>query len=102
MAPKMSKRPAAAMSSSPDANEDGCKRDKGKGEKWAKMADKKQIPDHLLALYNEVPFAKALEFFAWLAWFARYLDSSLRPTACTLAPLHWLGGQGFGFLKSAL
>ena len=55
MAPKMSKRPAAAMSSSPDANEDGCKRDKGKGEKWAKMADKKQIPDHLLALYNEVP-----------------------------------------------
>ena len=42
------------------------------------------------------PFAKALEFFAWLAWFARYLDSSsLRPTACTLAPLHWLGGQGF-------
>ena len=26
--------------------------------------------------------------------------STTRRTACTLAPLHWLGGQGFGFLNA--
>ena len=26
--------------------------------------------------------------------------STTRPTACTFAPLHWLGGQGFGFLNA--
>ena len=68
MAPKkVSKRPAAKhddekppknvkkQDKPEEEEEDSSKRDKGKGEKWAKMREKGQLPEHLMQLFDQVP-----------------------------------------------